>query len=66
MLLCLLAVLSALLPLPGCPARAEELLSGVRTNVVSADAELNGPEAAAVTDFGVRLFQGSLKDGEPL
>jgi len=62
-LLCLAVMISALLS--GCSARAgEDLMSGVRANAVSADAALDGPEAVAVTDFGVRLFRQSLQDGE--
>lgn len=63
-LLCLAVVVTALLPLSGCSAQAGDLMSGVRASGVSADVELDGPEAAAVTDFGVRLFQESLAGGE--
>lgn len=63
-LLCLTIVGVVLLPLSGCSAQAGDLMSGVRASGVSADVELDGPEAAAVTDFGVRLFQESLAGGE--
>lgn len=63
-LLCLAVAVMALLPLSGCSAQAGDLMSGVRASGVSADVVLDGPEAAAVTDFGVRLFQESLAGGE--
>lgn len=63
-LLCLTMVGAVLLPLSGCSAQEGDLMSGVRANKVSPEVELDSPEAAAVTDFGVRLFQESLEDGE--
>lgn len=63
-LLCLAAAVSFLLPLSGCSARTEDLMSGVRANQFSPEGKLDGPEAAAVMDFGVRLFQACMEDGE--
>lgn len=53
-------VFSALSLLSGCGAAAQatDLMAGVKTNSVKADADLTGG-AAAVADFAVKLFQNS-------
>lgn len=61
------AVLAVLTPLwlsGGASAmEAVDLMEGIKANSVAADADLEA-DAAAVTDFAVRLFQNTMEEGE--
>ena len=61
------AVLAVLTPLwlsGGASAmEAVDLMEGIKANSAAADADLEA-DAAAVTDFAVRLFQSSMEEGE--
>lgn len=62
---CLCAVMIAILTpmLMGSAIAATDLMEGIRANDLPADADLTA-DSAAVTDFGVRLFQSSMTEGE--
>lgn len=55
-----------LLSLMACAAASAstDLMKGVRANEVAADVDLSGNGAVAVTDFGVRIFQKSMRSDE--
>jgi serpin B len=65
-LLSLALVISALFSLSGCgtTAQAADLMSGVKANEVSAEAELTGGDSFAIADFAVKLFQNSASSDE--
>lgn len=51
--------------LNGCTsARATDLMTGVQAGGVKTSIHINGPEAALVTDFGVRLLRENVREGE--
>lgn len=58
--------LTLLLGLSSCSQeiQAEELTAGVSVESFSNVTEFDGPETPLVTDFSVRLFQQTMKDGE--
>ena len=47
----------------GAVARSGNLMAEIKADVAYAGVELSGDNAAAVTDFAVRLFQHSAEDG---
>ena len=55
-----------LLSLMACAAASAstDLMKGIRANEVAADVDLSGNGAVAVTDFGVRIFQKSMRSDE--
>lgn len=51
--------------LNGCTsARTTDLMTGVQASGVKTSIHINGTEAASVTDFGVRLLQENVQEGE--
>lgn len=61
LMICMAGVLSAC---GVASAGSVDLMKGVNANKVSADVDLTGSGALAVTDFGVRLFRESMIEGE--
>lgn len=57
------AVIGVLTPLLSGTAAAVDLMAGVQANTVPADADL-GANAAAITDFALRLFQSGAQEGQ--
>jgi serine protease inhibitor len=55
-------ILSTIFSLSGCgtSAQATDLMAGVKSNAVSADVDLTGDDAGAITGFSVKLFQNSV------
>ena len=62
---CLCAVLIGILTplLTGSAIAATDLMEGITANSVAADADLSA-NSAALTNFGVRLFQSSITEGQ--
>lgn len=60
--LSLALILSTMFSLSGCgtSAQAANLMTGVKANTVSTNADLTGDDAGAVTNFSVKLFQDSV------
>lgn len=67
LVLCFALVLSMACLLAGCESAAAQeadLMAGVEPNAVDSDVDLTGEGAAAMTDFGVRLFQQGMTQGK--
>lgn len=65
-LIALMLVVLLLLSLGACAVASAsvDLMQGVKANEVTAEVDLTGSGAVAVTDFAVRLFQNSMTVGE--
>ncbi|HHU77934.1 MAG TPA: serine protease [Clostridiales bacterium] len=65
---CLILLSSTMIFLSGCLAApvapSQDLMAEIKADVAYAGVELSGDNAAAVTDFAVRLFQHSAEDGK--
>lgn len=61
-----LLLLAMALSIAGCAAAdaaSTDLMEGVKANPITAETDLN-QNSAAVTDFGIRLFQNTMQEGE--
>lgn len=59
----MMAILLILALMTGCAADSADLMDGITANEVDTVADLD-ENRAAVTDFGLRLFQASMEEGE--
>lgn len=67
--LCLALVLLIVITLPSCASKNStthniNLMSGIEANAATTDVDITGESSIAITDFAIRLFQHSEKDGE--
>ncbi len=62
----LVLLLPTLLSISGCGTRvqAQDLMSDIKADNKDTDIDITGFHASAITDFGVKLFQGSIEEGK--